>query len=84
MNNVKNQHIIIKIFQQFQNQKISARELVNKWPNSKDNLDPLEEEFLHKLDHYIADMDIHEKEPEYKKIQLKEIQVSYNDLISRF
>ena len=69
------------MFQQFLKNEISAEDLVNKWPNKGDELSPLEEDLLHEFDHYIADRDIHEKEPEYKEMQLKEIQEFYDELI---
>ena len=81
MSNIKNKSLIIKFFEQFLEDKISAEELVNKWPNEKSKLDPLEEDILHELDHYIADQDIHYKDVEYKKIQLDRIKDAYNIIL---
>ena len=81
MSDLKNKDLIIKLFQQFLENKLSAKVLVDKWPNKGDELEPSEEDLLHELDHYISDTDIHEKEPEYKEMQLKKIQSAYNDFI---
>ena len=65
-NKLKNKSLIKKLFQQFFENKISAEDLIDKWPNKDEKQSSLEGYLLHELGHYITDRDLHEKDPEYK------------------